>query len=102
MGKPGSKTTKLYNLRLSSEDVRRVEELRERGVEVSELLRRAIRAEHQRTCPKLDTPEEVENYFKELYAKYPAPDNAEHRNIDTTDRHAVREYIINHLKHECP
>ena len=96
-------TTKLLNVRLNAEDAQKADFLRGTGVEISDLVRQAIREEYQRRRKRPRTPEEVKQWFEELYRRFPTPPNeAPYEQIDTTDRRAMSEYIRKRLKAERP
>lgn len=61
---------RLLNIRLDSEDLAKVQALRARGVNVSHLLRQAIRAEHQRRA-QLSREGSVEEALAEIYSQHP-------------------------------
>jgi hypothetical protein len=88
---------KLINIRLNDEDEARVAELRERGVEISELVRSAIREAYDRQGGQPRTAEDVRRVMKELDELYPTPADAP-TPVDGTDRRAVRERIGRQLR----
>ena len=83
---------RLLNVRLDDEDSRLVQQLRERGVSISELVRGAIRAEARRALKP--EPLNVDALVAEIQRKYPTPPGAKkRRRIDTTNRQKVAELI---------
>ena len=60
---------RLLNVRLDDDDSRLVQQLRERGVSISELVRGAIRAEAKR-APKRE-PLDVDAMLAEIQKEYP-------------------------------
>jgi hypothetical protein len=88
---------RLLNVRLDDDDSRLVQQLRERGVSISELVRGAIRAEAKR-APKRE-PLDVDAMLAEIQKEYPTPPGAEARpRIDTTNRREVQELIRRRLR----
>jgi hypothetical protein len=83
----------LLNVRLSPDDARRAAELREDGVQISDVVREAIRAEHLRRRPGKSGKGRPSALVKELLAALPDPADMPSRAVDTTDRHAVRRHI---------
>jgi hypothetical protein len=90
---------RLLNVRLGPEDAAMVAELREEGVEMSSLIRDAIRTEYGRRRRKL-RPEDVDALLGEIYARYPEPEGAAPPTVDILDRRAVREYIARRVRAE--
>ncbi|HEY4393113.1 MAG TPA: hypothetical protein VGP64_03580 [Polyangia bacterium] len=83
---------RLLNVRLDDKDSRLVQELKERGVSISDLVRGAIRAEARR-APKTE-PLDVDALVAEIEGTYPTPPRAKkRRRIDTTNRREVAEFI---------
>lgn len=88
---------KLVNVRLSEEDAAKVADLRRQGVELSEVVREAVRARHLALRPPLG-PGDVRPMLEAIYARHPLDDEHERPEVDTTDRHAVRELIRRKLQ----
>lgn len=84
------------NVRLSAEDERRVRALHEAGVVVSELVRDAIRAEHERRIrrPSKKKPSEL---LDEIFAAVPEASDPGPL-VDATDRRAVQAHIRARLR----
>jgi hypothetical protein len=91
----------LVNVRLDTDDVRRVAELRKAGVQLSQLVRSAIRAEHEqrvaRGTPKLPPSTIV----KQILASLPDPAGTP-RSKRRTDRRAIKRRIVAKLKRQRP
>jgi|SRR5687767_13693487 hypothetical protein len=64
--------TKVFNVRLSPEDAKRVQALRKAGVALSSLVRSAIRAEHERLYPRPKW-RSARELLERLYAEFPPP-----------------------------
>ena len=88
--------TRLINVRLTAEDEPLVQELRARGVSISDVVRRALRAEAKNGAP---APIDVDALMAEMLERFPEPAAAgRSKRPDTTDRRAVRAYIAKRLR----
>jgi hypothetical protein len=87
---------KLLNVRLGSEDAAKVRALREQGVEISDLIRRTIRAEYARAAGRR-TPQDVKAILADIYRRHPDPQPQPRRQLDLTDRRAVQRYLRRRL-----
>jgi len=88
-------TSRLLNVRIAPEDDRLVRELKARGISISGVVRRAIRAEARKLRSE---PVEVDALLKAIVERYPTPVHASRAELDTTDRHAVRAHIQTRLR----
>lgn len=86
----------LINVRLDPDDVLLARKLRARGISISDVVRRALRAEAR----KLDAePVDVDSVLADMMRLYPTPPDFEEPALpDTRDRRAVREHIRAKLK----
>jgi hypothetical protein len=89
--------TKLLNVRLDPEDVRRVAALRRKGVEVSALVRIAIRDEYRRLCGN-GRKRNARQILQEIFELYPEPADRTPADCNIHDRHAFAESVANHLR----
>ena len=87
---------KLINIRLNDEDEAKVSRLREAGVEVSELVRSAIRAEFDRVTRAARPRGSAVDVIRALDAEFRAPADAEPR-VATKDRHKFRQAAAEHF-----
>lgn len=87
--------SRLLNVRLTPEDQRIVARLKARGVSISALMRRALRAEDLHGRPR---PPQAEQLVEEILARHPTPADAGQQRTDATDRTAVREHIQKRLR----
>jgi hypothetical protein len=99
---------RLINVRLAAGDERLVRELRARGVSISDVVRRALRAEAKSAE---QAPVDADALIKEMLERFPAPagpsrkvgartasPSAGRKRPDATDRHAMREHIAARLR----
>ena len=91
----------LLNVRLEVEDQRRVADLRRAGVQLSKLVRAAIRTEHARRIEGRAAKPAPSLVVKEILASLPDPPSAASRG-KRADRRAVRRRIVAKLKREHP
>jgi hypothetical protein len=88
----------LLNVRLSPDDARRAAELREEGIQISDVVREAIRAEYLRRRTRKPGRRRPSLIVKEILEALPDPEGAAPRTVDATDRHAVRRHIASRLR----
>lgn len=83
----------LVNVRLDAEDGRRVAELRRAGVQISSIVRQAIRAEHEKRVGKRTGGRAAAALLARIYADLPDTPDVEPRGYDLRDRRAVRAAV---------
>jgi hypothetical protein len=83
---------KLVNVRLSDDDAAKVADLRQHGVELSAVVREAIRARHLAVRPTL-RPRDVRPMLEAIYARHPLDEDHDEPGVDTTDRRAMQQFI---------
>lgn len=88
---------KLVNVRLSDEDAAKVADLRREGVELSEVVREAVRARHLALRPVLSA-KDVEPLLESIYARHPLDAKDDRPVIDTTNRRAMQKFIRSKLR----
>ncbi len=93
---------KLLNVRLDRDDSRLATELREAGVQISHVVREAIRTEHERRIRRRGSGPRASTIMARIYAEYPDPPHARRRRLDLHDRKAVRRVIAKHLSRRRP
>ena len=96
---PARRRVKLLNVRLGPEDASMAAELRKEGVEMSSLVRDAIRTEYGRRRRKL-RPEDVDALLAEIYARHPEPSDGAPPTVDILDRRSVREHVTRRIRAE--
>ena len=82
--------SRLLNVRLTLEDERLAKRLRERGVSLSDIVRRALR---DAAASLQEAPLDPREFEAEMFRLYPTPESAIRKRPDTLDRRAVREHI---------
>ena len=87
--------SRLLNVRLSPADEQIVARLKARGISLSEVMRRALRAEETQATGQSVDPEAL---VADMLATYPTPKGARAGAIRATDRHAVRKHIQARLR----
>lgn len=91
----------LINVRLDEEDARRAKALRGVGVQLSALVRDAIRAEYERRIGRARSGKPSE-LLAEILAALPDPVDLPARRVDASDRAAVRRHVAAKLKRKRP
>lgn len=87
----------LLNVRLDADDARRAVELRKTGVQISRIVREAIRAEHDRRVGRPRAQRGTAEILSEIYAAHPDPPRPPRRAFDLRDRKAARAAILGKL-----
>lgn len=96
---PARRRVKLLNVRLGPEDAAMVAELREEGVEMSSLIRDAIRTAYGRRLRRL-RPGDVDALLAEIYERHPEPPGDASPTVDIIDRRAFREHVARRIRAE--
>ena len=85
---------KLVNVRLDDEDAQAAARLRAKGISLSDVVRRAVRAEDQRTATKRRRSEEI---VAEALVRFPTPAKAPRR-VSALDRRAIQRLVRSRLR----
>jgi Arc/MetJ-type ribon-helix-helix transcriptional regulator len=85
---------KLVNVRLDERDARVAARLRAKGISLSDVVRRALRAEDQRQS----TRERSEEVLAQMMSRFPTPKGAARTSASSLDRRAVQKLIRSRLK----
>lgn len=88
----------LLNVRLAPEDVRRVADLRRDGIQISKLVRDAIRAEHEQRGRSRRAGRDAAALIARIYEDHPDTQEVRPRPFDLRDRRAVRQAIVARLR----
>jgi post-segregation antitoxin (ccd killing protein) len=93
---------KLLNVRLDGHDARLATDLRKAGVQISRLVRDAIRTEHEQRIGKRRKRPPARAIMARIYAEHPDPRGVPRRRVDLRDRKAVRRAITERLGRRHP
>ena len=88
---------KLLNVRLGPEDARIAAELRKHGVELSSVVREAIRAAYS-ARPRRGGRRRASDIMADIYAQIPDPPRLAPARYDLRDRRSVRRAIADRLR----
>jgi len=89
--------SRLINVRLDEERIRKVRTLRERGIALSEVVRQAV-DERFAALRRSESPRDVRAIVRELFERYPDPPGLAPRDYDVHDRRAARVAILRKLR----
>jgi len=84
--------SRLINVRLDGEHLRKARALRERGIVLSDLMRDAIDSTFE-VVMGAEQPGNVQRMITEIFERYPDPEDLPPRDYDVHDREAAREAI---------
>jgi hypothetical protein len=93
--------TRLVNVRLDEERVRKVRALRQRGVPLSEVVRDAI-DERFAALRRSESPRDIKAIVRDIFKRYPDPPDQPPRDYDVHDRRAARAAILRKLRRARP
>ena len=85
-------SSRLVNVRLDSERLRKVQTLRERGVSLSDVLREAIDEQFLRLRPEPER--DVKTVIRRIFERFPDPAGLPPRGYNVHDRGAARRAIL--------
>ena len=89
--------SRLVNVRLDEERLRKVQRLRERGVALSDVVREAI-DERAADVLRSSSKPDVRTIVRETFERYPDPPEMTRRAYDVHDRRAARAAILRKLR----
>jgi len=89
--------SRLLNVRLDADRVRKAKMLRERGVTLSEVVRDAIDQRFAALAQSVPEPD-VRTAVEQIFARYPDPPDLPPREYDILDRRAARKAIVRRLR----
>jgi hypothetical protein len=90
----------LLTVRLSAEDKKLVQSLRAEGVPIADVVRTALRTEHERRHRRPLKSRQVVDLIARIEAANPVPEGGSPARVDTLDRNAVRGFIGAKLKNK--
>jgi hypothetical protein len=85
--------SRLTNVRLDADRRHKAQQLRERGVSLSDVLRQAI----DERWSKLSAGRDVAEIITQMFEQYPDPPDLPPRAYDVHDRRAARDAIVRRL-----
>jgi hypothetical protein len=88
--------SRLINVRLDSERLRKARTLRERGVNLSDVVRAAIDERFLRL--RSEAKPDVKELIRRIFEQYPDPAGLPPRDYDVHDRRAARQAILRKLR----
>jgi len=89
--------SRLVNVRLDEERLRKVQTLRESGVALSDLVREAIDERFDELAGS-GTARDLKAVMERIFEQYPDPPDLPPRGYDVHDREAARRAIIGKLR----
>jgi hypothetical protein len=92
----------LLNVRLSPQDAQRAKALREAGVEISAVVRSAIRVEYEKRVSAPRRGKKPSHLVEDILRALPDPKGLPVRTFDARDRRAVRKTISSKLRRRRP
>ena len=93
--------SRLVNVRLDEERVRKAQALRERGVSLSDVVREAI-DERFAELRRSESQPDVRTIVRGIFERYPDPPDLPPRDYDVPDRRAARAAILRKLRQVRP
>lgn len=92
-------SSRLVNVRLDEQRIRKARKLRAGGIPLSDLIREAIDQQYERLVES-SKPLDVEAIMKQIYERYPDPPDSPPREYDVHDRVAARNAITRKLRNQ--
>lgn len=89
-------SSRLINVRLDQERLRKVRKLKESGIALSDVVREAIDQRFE-ALRELKKPRDVNAILTRLFQQYPDPPGLPPRTYDIADRKAARAAIVRKL-----
>ena len=96
-----SVSSRLVNVRLDAERLRKAQTLRERGVALSDVVREAIDERFAELRQRESQPD-VRTMIRRIFEQYPDPPDLPLRDYDVHDRRAARVAILRKIRPVCP
>jgi hypothetical protein len=93
--------SRLINVRLDEDRLRKAQTLRESGVTLSDVVREAI-DERFAALHRSDSPRDVRTTVKRIFEEFPDPPDLASRDYEVHDRRAARVAIVRKLRRTRP
>jgi hypothetical protein len=94
-------TSRLVNVRLDPERLRKAQALRKRGVALSDVVREAI-DERYADVERREAPLDARTLIRRIFEEHPDPADLPPRDYDVHDRRAARRAIVRKLRSARP
>jgi hypothetical protein len=94
-------TSRLVNVRLDPERLRKAQALRKRGVALSDVVREAI-DERYADVERREAPLDARTLIRRIFEEHPDPVDLPPRDYDVHDRRAARRAIVRKLRSARP
>jgi hypothetical protein len=88
--------SRLINVRLDADRIRKAQRLREHGVALSDVVREAI--DERFSELRSESQPDVKAIIGRMFHQYPDPPDLPPRGYDVHDRHAARKAILGKLR----
>ena len=89
---------KLLNVRLTPDDARRATHLKQQGIQLSRVVREAIRTAYDEHVGRRREPPRLSALIEEIYRAVPDPGQRRRPGYDLRDRRSVRRAIVARLR----
>jgi hypothetical protein len=89
---------KLLNVRLAAEDVRMVAHLKQEGIQLSSVVRDAIRVAYDQRVRRRTRPRRLSALMEEIYLAVPDRGGSRRPRYDLRERKSVRRVIVARLR----
>lgn len=89
-------SSRLINVRLDAERLRKTQALRERGVALSDVVREAI--DERFLQLRSESQPDVKAIIRRMFDRYPDPPDLPPREYDVHDRHAARKAVLGKVR----
>ena len=91
---------RLVNVRLDDEHARKVKELQEQGISLSDMVREAIDVQYAELRPQ--TTDDADEIIRRIFEQHPDPPDLPARDYDVHDRKQAKAAILRKLNRERP
>ena len=89
---------KLLNVRLTPDDARRAAHLKQQGIQLSSVVRAAIRIAYDEHLGRRTRPQRLSALMEEIYRAVPDAGGRHRPGYDLRDRRSVRRAVIARLR----
>ena len=93
---------KLLKVRLAPDDARMAAHLKEQGVQLSSVVRDAIRVAYDQHARRRQRPQRLSALMQKIYLEVPDPGGQTRLGYDLRDRRSIRRVIVARLRRRRP